>query len=90
MQRPGYDPRPIHVTTVLQQLHVQPISPLDVLTALADHLASRTSLLETQVEGWGSIHDFSPHPAHRHQLVAKVIGVPPQDPHLGPKTWPLV
>ena len=35
----------------------QPTAALEVLTALADYLAGRNSVLETQVEGWGSIDD---------------------------------
>ena len=40
---PGCDPRPIYVTALLQQLHLQPIAALEVLTVLTDHLAARTT-----------------------------------------------
>ena len=60
MRWPGCDPRPIHVISLLQQLHLQPIAALEVMTALDDHLAGPSSDLEMQVEGWGSIDDLCP------------------------------
>ena len=73
----GIDPRPVYVTFLPQQLHLQPIAALDVLTALAAHLAGRSSFLETQVEEWSSIDDLSPAPAHRQQLVSPPPPPPP-------------
>ena len=86
MRWPRCNPGPIYFTSLLQLLHLQPIAALEVLAALAEHLAGRSSVLETQVEGWGSIDDVSPTPAHRQQLVSPP---PPQTPHPGPKTCPL-
>ena len=51
MRWPGCDPRPVYITALLQQLHLQPTAALEVRTALADHLAGRSSVLKTQVEG---------------------------------------
>ena len=76
--------RPPGVTALLQLLHLQPIAALEVLTALADHLAGLSSILETEVEGGGRIDNRSPAPAHRQQLVS------PHPParHPFPKTCP--
>ena len=70
MRWPGCDPWPVYVTTVLQHLHVEPIAPLEVVTALADNLAGRSSVMEMQVQGWGSIDNLSPAPAHGKQLAS--------------------
>ena len=48
---PGCHPGPVYVTSLLQQLHLQPLLTLEVLTALAYHVAGRSSVLEEQVEG---------------------------------------
>ena len=84
MRWPGRAPQPVYVTSLLQHLHLPPISALEVVTALADNLAGRSSVLEMQVEGWDSIDDLPPAPAHRQQLV----NPPPPVPHPSPKTSP--
>ena len=54
------------------------------MTALCDHLASRSSVLETQVEGWRNIDDLSPAPTHRQQPACPPSPTP-QPPTLVPK-----
>ena len=53
------------------------------VTALAGHVAGRSSVLETHVEGWCSIDELSPAPAHRQQLTSA-----PQPPTLVPQPAP--
>ena len=55
MRWPGSKPQPVYVTALLRLLHLQPIAALEVLTCLADHLAGRRGVLETQVERWGDL-----------------------------------
>ena len=74
---PRSDPRPIYLGALLQQLHLQPVAVLKFLTAMTDYMASRGSVLETRIEGWGSIGDLSPAPPHRQQVAAEPPPPPP-------------
>ena len=90
MRWPGRDPRPNYASALLQQLHLQPIAALEVLTALADHLTGRSSVVEIQVEGWGSIDSLSPAPltARNSQSPSRAPPPPPRPPTLVPKLAP--
>ena len=46
MRWPACYPQPVYVTALLQQLHLQPIAPLEIVTALTDHLAGRSRVQE--------------------------------------------
>ena len=68
---PGRDPRPIYLGTLLQQLHLHPVAVLEFLTAMTDYVAGGGSVLETRIEGWGSIGDLSPAPPHCQQVAVE-------------------
>ena len=78
MRWPGFDHGPIYA--LVQELQQHPIAALEVLTALPDHLAGHSSVLETQMERSGSIDNLSPAPAHRQHLVSTVASAAPSSP----------
>ena len=48
---PSCDPRLVYLTALLQHMHRQLMAALELLTAMANYVASHNSILEMQVHG---------------------------------------